>query len=82
MAIYLSGPTIAAIRHTARMTENVHIRSGHYGAPIWHEGVAFVSAELVGRRNGQRLTPEQIAHAAAGKPHRILILNQSHTEAA
>jgi hypothetical protein len=27
--IYLSGPAIASLRASARMTENIHLRRGH-----------------------------------------------------
>ena len=79
---FISGPAIAALRITARMTENILMRRGAYGPIFWNDGIAFVARSAVERRIGQTFTDEQIAKAAAGFPHRILVIPQPETEAA
>jgi hypothetical protein len=70
--IYLSGPALAALRSTARMTENDHMRAGHYGRVLVHNRIAYVALDAVEKRVGCTFTPDQIALAVAGKPTRIL----------
>jgi hypothetical protein len=72
-ATYLSGPAIAALRATARMTENEAMRAGRYGPVLWHDRVAYVALSEVERRTGQPITSEQLALAVAGKPNRVLV---------
>jgi hypothetical protein len=72
--IYLSGPAIASLRASARMTENAHMRAGHYGPVLWHERGAYVALAAVERRMRLTFTPEQIQHAVAGQSHRVLVI--------
>ena len=69
---YLNGPAIAALRATARMTENQAMRRGRYGPVLWHRGVAYVALEACERRIGEPITPERLALAVAGNPARVL----------
>ena len=71
-ATYLSGPAIAALRATARMTENQAMRRGRYGPVLWRDRVAYVAKDAIERRIGLPITPEQIS-AIAGKPNRVLV---------
>lgn len=71
--IYLSGPAIASLRASARMTENKLMRAGRYGPVLRHDHVAFVAVEAIERRIGEPITPERLALADAGKPNRMLV---------
>ena len=71
-ATYLSGPAIAALRATARMTENQAMRRGAYGPVLWRDRIAYVALDAVERRAGVAFSPEQIAHAAAGVAARMI----------
>jgi hypothetical protein len=71
--IYLSGPAIASLRASARMTENKLMRAGRYGPVLRHDHVAFVAVETIEQRIGEPITPERLALAAAGKPNRMLV---------
>jgi hypothetical protein len=73
-ATYLSGPAIAALRATARMTEHEHMRRGHYGPVLWRDRIAYVAQSAVERRAGVAFSPEQIARAVAGVASRMLSL--------
>jgi hypothetical protein len=66
--IYLSGPAIASLRASARMTENKLMRAGRYGPVLRHDHVAFVAVEAIERRIGEPITSERLALAAAGAP--------------
>jgi hypothetical protein len=71
--IYLSGPAIASLRASARMTENKLMRAGRYGPVLRHDHVAFVAVEAIEQRIGEPIPPERLALAAAGKPNRMLV---------
>ena len=71
-ATYLSGPAIAALRATARMTENQAMRRGRYGQVLWRDRIAYVALSEVERRTGLPITAEQLARATAGNPARVL----------
>jgi hypothetical protein len=47
---YLSGPAIASLRASARMTENKLMRAGRYGPVLWHDRVAYVALAAVEHR--------------------------------
>jgi hypothetical protein len=79
---YLSGPAIAALRASARMTENIHLRRGHYGPVLWHDRVAYVALDAVEHRIGLRFTNAQITRATAAQPARVLLIPDSNEEAA
>jgi hypothetical protein len=79
--IYLSGPAIASLRASARMTENAHMRAGRYGPVLWHDRVAYVAQANVERRVGLTFTPEQIQQAVAGLPNRILTIHDQEAAA-
>ena len=72
-ATYLSGPAIAALRATARMTENQAMRRGRYGPVLWRDRIAYVALSEVERRTGLAITSEQLARATAGNPARVLV---------
>ena len=72
-ATYLSGPAIAALRATARMTENQAIRRGRYGPVLWRDRIAYVAKDATS--NGGlacRSPPSRSALPIAGKPNRVL----------
>jgi hypothetical protein len=71
--IYLSGPAIASLRASARMTENKLMRAGRYGPVLRHDHVAFVSGRGHRAAGCEPITPERLALAAAGKPNRMLV---------
>jgi hypothetical protein len=70
---YLSGPAIAALRATARMTENQAMRRGRYGPVLRRDRLAYVALAAIERRIGEPITPERLALAVAGKPNRLLV---------
>jgi hypothetical protein len=72
-ATYLSGPAIAALRATARMTENKAMHRGVYGPLFWRDRVAYVALAAIERRIGEPITPERLALAVVGKPNRVLV---------
>jgi hypothetical protein len=78
---YLSGPALASLRASARMTENKLMRAGRYGPVLWHDRVAYVARVAVEHRIGQRFNDAQLALAVAGQPGRILILSDPEQEA-
>jgi hypothetical protein len=75
--IYVSGRTIAALNACTLMAANKAMRAGRYGPLIFRDGVGYVALEAVERHTGQSFTPDQILHAAAGKPGRIITVPQS-----
>jgi hypothetical protein len=79
---YLSGPAIASLRASARMTENKLMRAGRYGPVLWHDHVAYVARVAVEHRIGQRFSDAQLIQAAAGQPARVLIIPDPEQEAA
>lgn len=78
-ATYLSGPAIAALRATARMTENQAMRRGRYGPVLWRDRIAYVALSEVERRTGQAITSEQLA-SVARHPDRVLIATPMEDE--
>jgi hypothetical protein len=60
-ATYLSGPAIAALRATARMTENKAMHRGVYGPLFWRDRVACVALAAIEQRIGEPITPERLA---------------------
>jgi hypothetical protein len=80
--IYLSGPAIASLRASARMTENKLMRAGRYGPVLWHDHVAYVALDAVEHRMGQRFSDAQLTQAAAGQPARVLVIPDSNEDAA
>jgi hypothetical protein len=70
---YLSGPAIAALRATARMTENEAMRRGRYGPVLWRDRIAYVALSEVERRTGLPITAEQLALVVASKPNHVLV---------
>jgi hypothetical protein len=78
--IYLSGPVIAALNACTLMAVNKAMRRGHYGPLIHRDRVGYAALDAVERHIGRNFTPDQLMHAAAGKPDRILNIPLEATE--
>ena len=75
-SIYLSGPAIARLTLGSRMSANRHLRAGKFGPLLRRGPVAFAQLAAVEHQVGRQFTPEQIAMAVDGQPHRMLTITE------
>ena len=77
---FISGPTIAALTQTPRMTVNHWLRAGRYGRTHRIGRIVYAGLDGVEKVAGAKFTDEQIKAASAGLPDRIVtIREESHT---
>jgi len=75
-AYSFSGPTIAALTQTPRMTVNYWLRAGRYGHPYRIGRIVYVDLAEVERAEGLKFSEHQLDHATAGLPDRILMVRE------
>ena len=72
MRRFISGPTIAALTQTPRMTINYRLRAGRYGPTFFHGRIRYADLAEVEKAVGLQFTETQIELAAQGRPGRVL----------
>ncbi len=80
MRKFVSGPTIAALTQTARMTVNDRLRAGCYGSTYRIGRIVYVALENVEKYLGITFTDEQLEAASAGLPDRVVTINEASHE--
>jgi hypothetical protein len=76
MRTFISGPTIAALTQTPRMTVNDHMRAAVYG-PTYRIGrIVYVALENVEHVEGRKFTDAQLEAASAGLPDRVITIKE------
>ncbi len=76
MRKFVSGPTIAALTQTPRMTINDRLRAGSYGPTYRCGRVVYAALENVEKFAGQKFTDDQLETASAGLPDRIVTVHE------
>ena len=76
MSIYLSAPAIARLSACSRIAAHVSMRRGRFGPLVQRGRVPYAALEAVEHNIGRQLTPEQIAMAVDGQPHRMLTVTE------
>ena len=79
MRTFISGPTIAALTQTPRMTVNYWLRAGRYGRTHRIGRIVYVGLNGVEKVAGTNFTDEQIKAASAGLPDRIVKIQDGPT---
>ena len=74
MRRFISGPAIARLTGTPRMTVHHRLRAGVYGATYRPGRIIFADLEGVEDYHGVPFTDEQLATAAAGLPDRLIVI--------
>jgi hypothetical protein len=72
----VSGPTIAALTQTPRMTVNYRLRAGRYGHLYRVGRIVYVDLAEVERAEGIEFSEQQLDFATGGLPDRILTVRQ------
>ncbi len=76
MTKFVSGPTIAALTQTPRMTVNDRLRAGFYG-PTYRVGrIVYATLDNVEKFAGLKFTDDQIGTASAGLPDRVVAIKE------
>jgi hypothetical protein len=76
MSIYLSAPAIAPLSACSRIAAHVSMRRGRFGPLVQRGRVPYAALEAVSHTAGREFSPEQIALAVDGQPHRMLTVTE------
>jgi hypothetical protein len=76
MRRFISGPTIAALTQTQRMTVNYRLRAGRYGHVYRIGRIVYADLAAVECAEGATYSERQLDLASAGLPDRILTIRE------
>jgi hypothetical protein len=77
MRRFASGPAIARLTDTPRMTVNDRLRAGKYGPTFRRGRLVYADLAEVERVAGRTFTEDNIAFAVDGQPDRLLEITKT-----